>query len=248
MKLVSWNVNGFRAILKKGFDDIFKSFDADVFCIQESKMQEGQADFNPEGYYGFYHFAEKKGYSGTIIYTKKEPLKVLYEMNGINTNEGRVLTLEYPDYYIVNAYVPNAQPELARIEFREEFEDNMRNYLMALDKNKPIIYCGDLNVAHNPIDLKNDKANEGQPGYSIQERNKMTALLSSDFVDTFRYFYPDKEQYTWWSYRGGARSRNVGWRIDYFIASARFMPKVKDSLIYDQILGSDHCPVGLIIE
>ncbi|NMD38566.1 MAG: exodeoxyribonuclease III, partial [Christensenellaceae bacterium] len=162
--------------------------------------------------------------------------------------EGRVITLEYPDFYLINAYVPNAQPGLARIDFREEFEDNMRNYLIELDQHKPIIYCGDLNVAHNPIDLKNDKANEGQPGYSIQERNKMTALLNSNFVDTFRYFYPDKEQYTWWSYRGRARANNVGWRIDYFIASARIMDKVKDSVIYDQVLGSDHCPVGLILK
>lgn len=248
MKLISWNVNGFRAILKKGFEDIFKEFDADMFCIQESKMQEGQADFNPEGYHSFYNYAEKKGYSGTIIYTKKEPLNVFYEIKDVDTKEGRVITLEYPDFYLINAYVPNAQPGLARIDFREEFEDNMRNYLIELDQHKPIIYCGDLNVAHNPIDLKNDKANEGQPGYSIQERNKMTALLNSNFVDTFRYFYPDKEQYTWWSYRGRARANNVGWRIDYFIASARIMDKVKDSVIYDQVLGSDHCPVGLILK
>ncbi len=248
MKLISWNVNGFRAILKKGFEDIFKDFDADMFCIQESKMQEGQADFSPEGYHAFYNYAEKKGYSGTIIYTKKEPLRVMYEMDDVDTKEGRVITLEFDDFYLVNAYVPNAQPGLARIDFREEFEDNMRNYLMKLDQHKPVVYCGDLNVAHNPIDLKNDKANEGQPGYSIQERNKMTALLNSNFVDTFRYFYPDKEQYTWWSYRGGARTRNVGWRIDYFVTSASFMDRVKDSIIYDQVLGSDHCPVGLIIE
>ncbi len=248
MKLISWNVNGFRAILKKGFEDIFKDFDADMFCIQESKMQEGQADFSPEGYHAFYNYAEKKGYSGTIIYTKKEPLRVMYEMDDVDTKEGRVITLEFDDFYLVNAYVPNAQPGLARIDFREEFEDNMRNYLMKLDQHKPVVYCGDLNVAHNPIDLKNDKANEGQPGYSIQERNKMTALLNSNFVDTFRYFYPDKEQYTWWSYRGGARTGNVGWRIDYFVTSASFMDRVKDSIIYDQVLGSDHCPVGLIIE
>ncbi len=246
MRLISWNVNGFRAVLKKGFEEAFDSFGADIICLQESKMQEGQTNFSKEGYELYIHSAEKKGYSGTMIFTKKKPIKVWHEMESIDTKEGRVLTLEFEDFYLVNAYVPNAQDGLKRIAFREEFEDHMRAYLKELDKSKPVLYCGDLNVARHPIDLKNPKQNEGQPGYSEQERNKLELLLAENFVDTFRHFYPDKEDaYTWWSYRSAARERNVGWRIDYFIASERMMPKIKDAFILHEVFGSDHCPVGI---
>lgn len=249
MKLISWNVNGFRAVLKKGFEESFNSFDADMVCLQESKMQEGQADFSPEGYEMYINSAERKGYSGTIIYTKHKPIKATYEMGEVNTKEGRVITLEYDKFFLVNCYVPNAQSKLKRIDYREEFEDHMRNYLMGLDKIKPVIYCGDLNVAHNPIDLKNPEQNEGEAGYSIQERTKFQSLLESGFVDTFRYFYPDLEDvYTWWSYRTAARTRNAGWRIDYFIVSERLMPKIKSAFILNEVMGSDHCPVGIEIE
>jgi len=246
MKLISWNVNGFRAVLKKGFSESFAGFDADIVCLQESKMQEGQADFCPEGYRLYMHSAEKKGYSGTMVFSRVEPLRVSREMGDIDTREGRVLTLEFADFFLVNAYVPNAQDGLKRIAFREEFEDNMRAYLKELDAKKPLLYCGDLNVARHPIDLKNPKQNEGQPGYSIQEREKLEALLAESFVDTFRHFYPDREDaYTWWSYRSAARERNVGWRIDYFLASARLLPQIKSAFILDEVYGSDHCPVGV---
>lgn len=249
MKLISWNVNGFRAVLKKGFEESFKAFDADIVCLQESKMQEGQADFCPEGYKAYYNYAEKKGYSGTIIYTRHTPINVFYELEDLDTKEGRVITLEFEDFYLVNAYVPNAQPGLKRIDFREVFEDHMREHLKKLDRHKPIVYCGDLNVAHNPIDLKNPKQNEGQPGYSIQERNKMTELLACNFLDSFRYLYPDREDaYTWWSYRSAARQRNAGWRIDYFIISNSLADRLQDSFILADVLGSDHCPVGIILK
>ncbi|MDY5730772.1 MAG: exodeoxyribonuclease III [Eubacteriales bacterium] len=249
MRLISWNVNGFRAVLKKGFEESFDSFQADIVCLQESKMQEGQAEFKKEGYHMYMHSAEKKGYSGTMVFTKQKPLQVFYEMGDVDTKEGRVLTLEFENFYLVNAYVPNAQDELKRIDFREAFEDNMRAYLKKLDAHKPVLYCGDLNVARNPIDLKRPKQNEGQPGYSEQERAKLELLLAENFVDTFRYFYPDKEDaYSWWSYRGNARANNVGWRIDYFIASERLMPQIKNAFILADVLGSDHCPVGVDIE
>ena len=231
MKFISWNVNGFRACLTKGFGDFFSDIDADIFCIQETKMQPDQADFSPEGYHKYFHSAIKKGYSGTAVYTKKEPLSVSYGLNGEHTDEGRV------------------QNELKRIDYRMEFEDAMRAYLSGLDKKKPVVYCGDLNVAHNEIDLKNPKSNVGNAGFSDQERGKFNELLGAGFADTFRRLYPDKEGiYSWWSYRFNARKNNAGWRIDYFIVSERLMEKVKDSKILTDIFGSDHCPVELDIE
>ncbi len=249
MKLISWNVNGFRACLKKGFEDFFNSVDADVFCIQETKMKPDQADFEPAGYKKIFHSAERAGYSGTAVFTKIEPISVTYGLDGEHLDEGRVITCEFEDFYFVCCYTPNAQNELKRIDYRMEFEDAMRAYLMKLDKTKSVVYCGDLNVAHNEIDLKNPKTNVGNPGFSDQERGKMTELLSSGFKDTFRTLYPDKtDAYTWWSYRAAARPRNIGWRIDYFIVSDRFMERVKDSVIFAEVMGSDHCPVGLIVE
>ncbi|MBQ7071462.1 MAG: exodeoxyribonuclease III [Ruminococcus sp.] len=249
MKFISWNVNGFRACLKKGFEDFFNSEDADIFCIQETKMKPDQADFEPEGYHKYFFSAERAGYSGTAVFTKQEPMSVTYGLDGEHADEGRVITCEYEDFYFVCCYTPNAQQELKRIDYRMEFEDAMRAYLMKLDKQKPVVYCGDLNVAHNEIDLKNPKSNVGNPGFSDQERGKMTELLASGFKDSFRTLYPDKtDAYTWWSYRFSARTKNIGWRIDYFIVSERFMDRVEDSLIYADILGSDHCPVGLIVK
>ncbi len=249
MKFISWNVNGFRACLKKGFEDFFNAEDADIFCIQETKMKPDQADFEPEGYHKFFFSAERAGYSGTAVFTKQEPISVTYGLDGEHADEGRVITCEYEDFYFVCCYTPNAQQELKRIDYRMEFEDAMRAYLMKLDKQKPVVYCGDLNVAHNEIDLKNPKSNVGNPGFSDQERGKMTELLASGFKDSFRTLYPDKtDAYTWWSYRFSARTKNIGWRIDYFIVSERFMDRVEDSLIYADILGSDHCPVGLIVK
>jgi len=248
MKFVSWNVNGFRAVLNKGFEEIFKDIDADFFCLQETKMQEGQADFHPEDYYEFYNCAVKKGYSGTAIFAKKslgEPLSVAYGLNGEHNDEGRVITLEYPEFYLICCYVPNAQDGLARIDYRCEFEDAMRAYMSELDKTKPVIYCGDLNVAHNEIDLKNPKTNRGSAGFSDEERGKMTDLLAAGFTDTFRHLYPDTVTYSWWSYRMKARERNAGWRIDYFIVSNRLADKLKDASILTEIYGSDHCPVSI---
>ena len=248
MKLISWNVNGFRACLQKGFPEFFESVDADIFCIQETKMQPDQADFSPQGYYKYFHSAVKKGYSGTAVYTKVEPIKVTFGIEGQHKDEGRVITCEFEDLFFVCCYVPNAQNELKRIDYRMEFEDAMRAYLSGLDKIKPVIYCGDLNVAHQEIDLKNAKANVGNAGFSDQERGKMTQLLEAGFCDTFRQLYPDTEGvYSWWSYRFNARKNNAGWRIDYFIVSERLMPKVKDSKILTQVYGSDHCPVELDI-
>ncbi len=249
MKLISWNVNGFRACLKKGFEEFFDSIDADIFCIQETKMQPDQADFKKEGYYAYYSSAEKKGYSGTAIFTKKEPLNVAYGIDGKYNDEGRLITLEYDNFYIVNSYTPNAQEKLARLDYRMEFEDNLRNYLLELNKNKPVILCGDLNVAHKEIDLKNWKTNRGNPGFSDEEREKFSKLLESGFTDTFRYLYPDTEGiYSWWSYRFKAREKNAGWRIDYFVVSNDISEKIKEATIHTEILGSDHCPVGLLIE
>ena len=248
MKFISWNVNGFRACLGKGFADFFAEADADFFCIQETKMKENQADFNPAGYFSYLFSAEKAGYSGTAIFAKNEPLSVLYGIEGKHTDEGRVITLEYENFYLVCAYVPNAQRELKRLDYRMEFEDDMRSYLTKLDAIKPIIYCGDLNVAHNEIDLKNPKSNIGSAGFSYEERDKMTALLSAGFTDTFRYLHPDEAKYSWWSYMFHAREKNVGWRIDYFIISNRLCDKITSAEIHNNIMGSDHCPVELEIE
>lgn len=248
MKFVSWNVNGFRAVLGKGFADIFSSLDADFFCLQETKMQPGQADFEPEGYKSYWFSAEKKGYSGTAIFAKHEPLSVSYGLDGKHTDEGRVITLEYADFYLVCAYVPNAQDGLKRIEYRMEFEDDMRAYLSALDKVKPVIYCGDLNVAHNEIDLKNAKANIGNAGFSYEERGKLGELLGAGFTDTFRHLHPEEIKYSWWSYRFRARENNAGWRIDYFLVSERLADKIECADILTDVMGSDHCPVLLEIK
>ena len=245
MKFISWNVNGFRAVLGKGFRDIFESLDADFFCLQETKMQPGQADFSPEGYKSYWFSAEKKGYSGTAIFAKHEPISVSYGLDGKHVDEGRVITLEYEDFYLVCAYVPNAQDGLKRIDYRMEFEDDMREYLSALDRVKPVIYCGDLNVAHNEIDLKNPKANIGNAGFSYEERGKFGELLGAGFVDSFRYLYPDTVKYSWWSYRFRARENNAGWRIDYFLVSDRIKGEIASAEILTDIMGSDHCPVLL---
>ena len=249
MKFVSWNVNGFRAVLLKGFDDAFTGQDADFFCLQETKMQPGQADYDPPGYLDYWHSAEKKGYSGTAVFTRHEPLSLFTGMNGAHLDEGRVMTLEYPGFYLVNAYVPNAQPGLVRLPYRMAFEDAMRGYLTELDRAKPVVYCGDLNVAHQEIDLKYPKANRGQPGFSDEERERMTRLLGAGFADSFRSLYPDKaEAYTWWSYRSNARVSNAGWRIDYFVVSNRIAGRIREAGIQSQVYGSDHCPVTLEID
>jgi len=249
MKIISWNVNGLRACLTKGFMDFFNQEQADIFCVQETKMQEGQAEIAPEGYKQYWNSADKKGYSGTAVFTKQEPLSVQYDI-GVeeHSHEGRVITLEYDTFYMVNCYTPNAQHELARLSYRMSWEDAMREYLTMLSAKKPVILCGDLNVAHQEIDLKNPKANRQNPGFSDEERGKMTELLSAGFVDSYRYLYPDKtDAYTWWSYRFRAREKNIGWRIDYFITSKVIADTIKVSIIYADVLGSDHCPVGLIL-
>ncbi|NLY20997.1 MAG: exodeoxyribonuclease III [Tissierellia bacterium] len=247
MKLISWNVNGLRAVMNKGFLDYFNEADADIFCMQEIKMQEGQLDHEFEGYYEYYNYAVKKGYSGTAILSKVEPISVSYGI-GIehHDQEGRVITAEYDNFYLVNCYTPNSQKELARLEYRMEWESDFKDYLRRLDDVKPVILCGDLNVAHNEIDLKNPKTNRKSAGFSDEERNAMTELLSAGFVDSFRYFYPELEdQYTWWSYITKARSRNAGWRIDYFVVSEKFIDNVEDAKIASDVMGSDHCPVVL---
>ncbi len=248
MKFVTWNVNGLRACITKGFNDYFNASDADFFSIQESKMQEGQADIDIEGYHRFMSSAEKKGYSGTIIYAKKEPLNVVYGINGLYNDEGRVITLEYDNFYLVNAYVPNSKEELKRLDYRMIYEDNLREYLVSLDKKKPVIYCGDLNVAHERIDLKNPDSNTRNPGFTNEERDKMTLLLNAGFTDTYRNLYPTKVEYSWWSYRFNARANNAGWRIDYFIVSNRIKDNIKDVVIRNDVYGSDHCPVEMTIE
>lgn len=248
MRFISWNVNGFRAVLGKGFADIFTELDADFFCLQETKMQEGQADFSPEGYHSYWFSAQKKGYSGTAVFTKHEPLSVSYAVDGKHTDEGRVITLEYEDFYLVCAYVPNAQDGLKRIDYRMQFEDDMREYLSSLDKIKPVVYCGDLNVARNEIDLKNAKANIGNAGFSYEERGKIEELLSAGFTDTFRHLHPDEIRYSWWSYRFRARENNAGWRIDYFLVSDRLRDGIVSAEILTDIMGSDHCPVLLEIK
>ncbi len=250
MKLISWNVNGIRACLTKGFLDFFQKEQADIFCIQETKMQEGQAEIITDGYEQFWNSAEKKGYSGTAIFTRIKPLSVRYGIDvEAHSHEGRVITLEFEEFYLVNCYTPNAQNELARLPYRMEWETDFKAYLVGLSGHKPVVLCGDLNVAHQEIDLKNPKTNRGNPGFSDEEREKMTELLASGFTDSFRYLYPDKEDaYSWWSYRARARERNVGWRIDYFIVSDSMQDKIEDSIIYADVLGSDHCPVGLILK
>ena len=249
MKLISWNVNGFRACLGKGFADFFAAQDADFFCLQETKMQPGQAEFVTPDHHQYWYSAEKKGYSGTAIFAKKEPLSVKYGL-GIaeHDTEGRAITLEYDDFYLFCVYTPNAQRELARLDYRMSWEDALREYIVALDAKKPVIYCGDLNVAHEEIDLKNPKTNHHSAGFSDEERGKFTELLESGFKDTFRTLYPDTVAYSWWSYMMKAREKNVGWRIDYFVVSERIMDKVKDSFILSDVMGSDHCPVGIEIE
>ncbi|MBQ9687031.1 MAG: exodeoxyribonuclease III [Oscillospiraceae bacterium] len=247
MRFISWNVNGLRAAQKKGFEDIFFALDADFFCIQETKLQEGQIELDLPGYESYWSYAEKKGYAGTAIFTKHTPLSVRHNI-GVEEHghEGRAVTLEYEDFYLVCVYTPNSQDGLRRLNYRMQWEDDFRAYLCALDAVKPVIVCGDMNVAHEEIDLKNPKTNVGNPGFSVEEREKFTALLDAGFVDTFRSLYPDKtDAYSWWSYRAAARERNVGWRIDYFVVSDRLRDNIKDAYILPEVMGSDHCPVGL---
>ena len=250
MKLISWNVNGIRAVMTKGFNEFFEAEDADIFCIQETKMQPGQAQIEFEGYKQYWNSAVKKGYSGTAIFSKIAPINEYYGI-GIEEHdqEGRVMTLEFEKFFLVNCYTPNAKRKLERLDYRMTWEDTFREYLIKLNKKKPIILCGDLNVAHEEIDLKNPKTNIGNAGFTYEERGKMTELLESGFIDSFRYLYPNEEgAYTWWSYMFHAREKNIGWRIDYFITSDKLKKKIKDVIIYKEVLGSDHCPIGLDIE
>ena len=247
MKLISWNVNGLRACVGKGFMDFFQSIDADIFCIQESKLQQGQITLDLPGYEQYWNYADKKGYSGTAVFTKRTPHSVSYGM-GIDEHdhEGRVITLEFEDFYLVCCYTPNSKQQLERLDYRQVWEDDFRAYVKALDDKRPVILCGDLNVAHKEIDLKNPKTNHHNAGFTDEERQKMTALLADGFIDTFRFFYPDREQiYSWWSYRFKAREKNAGWRIDYFIASERLKSRLIDAKIHTEVFGSDHCPVEL---
>ncbi|WP_419880653.1 exodeoxyribonuclease III [Peribacillus sp. B-H-3] len=247
MKLVSWNVNGIRACVRKGFLSYFEEMDADIFCIQETKVQEGQISLELDGYHQYWNYAIKKGYSGTAVFTKKEPLSVKYGV-GVNEEEpeGRIITLEFEEFYLVNVYTPNSKRDLSRLEYRLHWEDEMLSYLKELDAKKPVILCGDLNVAHHEIDLKNPKSNKQNSGFTIEERGKMTNIIEQGFLDTFRFFHPDKtEMYTWWSYMSKVRERNIGWRIDYFIASQRLEENLKSADIHCSVLGSDHCPVML---
>ena len=246
MKFISWNVNGLRACMGKGFQTFFTDVGADFFCVQETKLQAGQLDFAPDGYHCYWNYADKKGYSGTAIFTKYEPLSASYGLGDIlPDSEGRVITLEYDTFYIVTVYTPNSQDELARLPYRMTWEDAFRAYLLRLNEKKPVIFCGDLNVAHKEIDLKNPKTNRRNAGFTDEERNKFSELLDCGFIDTFRYFYPTQEQpYSWWSYRFRARENNAGWRIDYFCVSASLEKKLRDAKIYTEVFGSDHCPVG----
>ena len=250
MKFISWNVNGLRACVTKGFMDYFKEVDADIFCLQETKLQEGQIELELKGYYDYWNYATKKGYSGTAIFTKKKPLSVSYGINiEEHDNEGRVITLEFEDFYFVTVYTPNSQQGLKRLDYRMKWEDDFRNYLNKLDEIKPVIMCGDLNVAHKEIDLKNPKTNKKNAGFTDEERTKFTEFLDSGFIDTYRYFYPDKEGiYSWWSYRFNARKNNAGWRIDYFCVSQKLKDRLVSANIHTEILGSDHCPVELVIK
>lgn len=250
MKFISWNVNGLRACVTKGFMDFFKEVDADIFCLQETKLQEGQIDLQLEGYHQYWNYAEKKGYSGTAIFTKVEPISVSYGL-GIDEHdkEGRVITLEFEDYYFITVYTPNSKTELERLDYRMIWEDEFKNYLKNLEKKKPVIFCGDLNVAHKEIDLKNPKANRRNAGFTDEERGKFDNLVNDGFIDTFRYFYPDvTDVYSWWSYRFNARGRNAGWRIDYFVVSESLKERLESAKIHTEILGSDHCPVELVIK
>lgn len=249
MKFISWNVNGLRACVQKGFYDYFQSADADVFCLQETKMQPGQAQIETPGYLQFWNSAEKKGYSGTAVFTRREPLAVTYDIgDSAHVGEGRAITLEFPELYLVTVYTPNSQEGLARLPYRMEWEDAFRAYLKGLDEKKPVVVCGDMNVAHEEIDLKNPKTNRGNAGFSDEERAKMTELLGSGFTDTFRYLYPDLTgAYSWWSYRFKAREKNAGWRIDYFLVSDRLRDQIKAAEIHSDVLGSDHCPVSLVL-
>ena len=250
MKLISWNVNGLRACVKKGFEEVFKEIDAYIFGVQETKLQEGQIDFAPEGYHCYWNYAEKKGYSGTAVFSKVEPLNVSYGIGSEqHDKEGRVITLEFEEFYFVTVYTPNSQNELARLDYRMEWEQDFREYLCELNKKKPVVMTGDLNVAHNEIDLKNPKTNKTNAGFTQEERDQFTALLEAGFVDSFRMLYPEKEgAYSWWSYRFKAREKNAGWRIDYFVVSKDWKDKIENSLIYADVMGSDHCPVGLILK
>lgn len=250
MKFISWNVNGLRACMQKGFEDSFKALDADIFCLQETKLQEGQHDFEPEGYYQYWNYAEKKGYSGTAIFTRKKPLSVTCGI-GVeeHDHEGRVITLEFEDFYFIVVYVPNSQRELARLSYRMEWEKAFLAYILGLEAKKPVIYCGDLNVAHKEIDLKNPKTNHMNAGFTDEERACFTKVLESGYIDSFRYFYPDqKDIYSWWSYMFKSREKNAGWRIDYFVVSEKLKDRMKDAKIHTDIMGSDHCPVELDIE
>lgn len=250
MKFISWNVNGLRACKDKGFAEAFKTLDADFFCLQETKMQEGQLDLPFDGYTSFWNYAEKKGYSGTAIYTRHQPLSVTYGIDiEHHDREGRVITLEMPTFFLVTVYTPNSQDELRRLDYRMTWDDDFRRYLQALDARKPVVVCGDLNVAHQEIDLKNPKTNRRNAGFTDEERQKFGALLDAGFTDTFRYFYPEqKDIYSWWSYRFRAREKNAGWRIDYFLASNRLQPLLRDAKIHTEIYGSDHCPVEVVID
>lgn len=249
-RFISWNVNGIRACMNKDFYDSFKALDADIFCLQETKVQSGQTELLLDGYHQYWNYAEKKGYSGTAIFSKEEPISVSYGL-GIpeHDTEGRVITLEFEKFYFITVYVPNSRDGLVRLDYRMEWEDAFRNYICELDKKKPVVFCGDLNVAHKEIDLKNPKTNRKNPGFTDEEREKFSAMLESGFVDTFRHFYPDLEgAYSWWSYRFSARAKNAGWRIDYFIVSERLKDSLKDARIHSEIFGSDHCPVEVEIE
>ena len=250
MRFISWNVNGLRAARGKGFDEIFLALSPDFFCLQETKLQQGQIDIGFDGYESYWCYAEKKGYSGTAIFTKHHPLSVSYNI-GVeeHSHEGRAVTLEYEDFYLVCVYTPNAQDGLRRIDYRMAWEDAFRDYLLSLDEKKPVVVCGDMNVAHEEIDLKNPKQNIGNAGFSYEERGKFTELLASGFTDSFRYLYPEKrDAYSWWSYRAAARERNVGWRIDYFLVSDRLRGNIKEAFILPEVMGSDHCPVGLDLQ
>ncbi|MBE5786397.1 MAG: exodeoxyribonuclease III [Clostridiales bacterium] len=250
MKLISWNVNGLRAVMGKGFSDIFQNLDADIFCLQETKLQEGQIEMDLPGYHQYWNYAEKKGYSGTAIFTKEAPLSVRYGM-GVeeHDHEGRVITLEFPNFYMITVYTPNAQRELTRLDYRMQWEDAFLSYLKELEQHKPVVFCGDLNVAHREIDLKNPKSNVNNAGFTKEERGKMDQLLSNGFIDTFRFFHPEEEgAYTWWSYMFKAREKNVGWRIDYFIVSEALRERLESACIHPEVMGSDHCPVELILK
>lgn len=250
MRFISWNVNGLRACYGKGFEEAFRTLDADFFCLQETKMQEGQLDAAFEGYRSYWNYAEKKGYSGTAVFTRREPLAVTYGLGvEVHDREGRVITLEMEDFFLVTVYTPNSQDELRRLDYRMEWEDAFRQYLLGLDARKPVVVCGDLNVAHREIDLKNPKANRRNAGFTDEERGKFQALLDAGFVDTFRYFYPDLEGvYSWWSYRFRAREKNAGWRIDYFLVSARLTERLQEAKIHTEVYGSDHCPVEVVLD